>query len=370
MSAEETSIDISASIMKHIDMLKPIFPMRADIFIGDYSSQLVKGGCQNENTLTLVVEKLSKKSPKTTQEADDCDFLKIDEKAETHYWFDAKKYLSNDSSFYEQLNNKSTELEETVIVASIGEGLGSVLLPELISRLHDQNKPSVGLAIMPSQLQSPDASFNALWSLAESAKRSFPQVLIDRDLLEEYVGVDRKGSVLRGNAFLKYFIEILQAKDSFAKEFYELAKSYNLKMFTILSATGASLTIYGSLKNILDTTLVRPFAKFDLSSSSVLYALVRMPLHLKEKLTRGNIELIIHEWFKEKTNLKSAYVADPIYVDDGSDRLDIVLFLGGFNLAEMVDSQDKKVREIKNYAIKKGFVKEKEWKELIDNLAR
>ncbi len=36
----------------------------------------------------------------------------------------------------------------------------------------------------------------------------------------------------------------------------------------------------------------------------------------------------------------------------------------------MVNSADKKVKEIKNYATKKGFMKEKEWQELMTNLAK
>ncbi len=334
MSTEELSLDINASILKHIAMLKPLIPIQADIYIGDYSSQLVKEDPKNENTMTILVKKSSGKTTEPTQKTQAYDILSIDEKAEIHYWFDVQRYLSNNASFFENLKNRTKGLEEAIIVASIGEGLGSVLLPELTSRFEDQKVASVGFAIMPSELQPPDSNFNALWSLAISSSRGFPQVLIERDSLEGYVGVDRKGSVLKGNSFFNYMLEILLAKETFAQEFSELSKSFNLKMFTILSATGASLRVYGSLKNILDTTLIRPFAKFDLSSVSVLYAIVRIPLHLKEKLPRGKIELAIDEWFKEKTNLKSAYIAEPIYVDDGSDRLDIILFLGGFDLAE------------------------------------
>ncbi len=121
-------------------------------------------------------------------------------------------------------------------------------------------------------------------------------------------------------------------------------------------------------ENILDAALLRPLAAFDLSTASMLYVLVRMPLQLKETLPQSQIELSVDEWFKEKTSLKSAFVSEPVYVDDGSDRIDIVLFVGGFALANMVTSADKKVKEIKVYAAKNGYIKEREWQELIKSL--
>jgi hypothetical protein len=370
MCAEKSMLDINASILKHIAMLKPILPMRALFFVGDYSNQIFTESFleKNEDIIALMIEKSKGKKRNSTQKKRAYNSLEINEKVDTHYWYNVQDYLSN-NAFFEQMKSKPIDkLDEAIIVASIGEGLGSVLLPELTSRFKDQNIKSVGFAILPSKLQPPDADFNALWSLATSSSKSFPQVLVGRDALESFVGVDRKGIILKGNAFLSYMLEILLSKDTFVQEFSELSKTFNLKMFTILSATGASLKVYGSLKNILDTALIRPFFEFDLSTASVLYVIVRMPFHLKEKLSRGKIELTIDDWFKEKTHLKTAYIAEPVYVDDGSDRLDIILFLGGFDLSEMVISADKKVKEIKSYSLKKGFMKEKEWQELLSSL--
>lgn len=95
-----------------------------------------------------------------------------------------------------------------------------------------------------------------------------------------------------------------------------------------------------------------------------------MPFQLKEKLPRGKIELIVDEWFKEKTEVKTAYVSEPIFVDDGTDRIDIIMFVGGFDLTEMVTSEDKKVKDIKNYAAKNKFLKEKEWQDLLSHLTQ
>ncbi len=372
MCEEKLTLDVNASIRKHIEMLKSIFPRRAVISIGDYTSQLLNKSAvigKNEEDLTLFIKVNENLSGRKMSSQNENDIIGIDDKADTHYWFNVQQYIGEKDAVVEKLKNKPIDkLDGAIMVASTGEGVGSALLPDLTSRFKEAKVKTVAFAILPSQLQPPDAHFNALWSMATCADKGLTQILIDRDALEGYVGVDRKGSVLKGDLVLNYLLELVLSKERFVQEFWELSKSFNLKMFTVLSATGASLKVYGSIKNMLDTTLLRPFAVFDLSTASMLYVLVRMPLRLKDKFPRGKIELAVDEWFKDKTSLKSVHVSEPVYVEDGSDRLDIVLFVGGFDLSAMVNSVDKKVKEIRDFATKNAFVKEKEWQKLINNL--
>ena len=116
-------------------------------------------------------------------------------------------------------------------------------------------------------------------------------------------------------------------------------------MFTVLLASGVSLKIYGSLENMLNTTLLRPLFTFDLSTATLLYVLIRMPFHLKDKLPRGKIELAIANWFKDKADLESIYIADPVYVEDSSDRIDIALFVGGFDTATRFAALRKELKK-------------------------
>jgi hypothetical protein len=163
-------------------------------------------------------------------------------------------------------------------------------------------------------------------------------------------------------------LEMVLAKETFVQELSELSRAFNVKMYTVLLATGASLKIYGSIENILNTALSRALLSFDLSSASLLYVLIRMPLHFKEKLSRGKIELEIGNWFKEKASLKSIYVSEPVYVADAGDRIDVVMFVGGFDATKLFTSMEKKVSEIKNDAIKQGSIKEDEWQAIVKSL--
>jgi hypothetical protein len=158
------------------------------------------------------------------------------------------------------------------------------------------------------------------------------------------------------------------SKESLVGELSELSKTFDSKLFTLMFATGASLKVYGSIENILDTVLFKPFLSFDLSSTSLLYVLARVPYHLKEKITRGKVEMAVANWFKDKSTLQSIHVGEPVYVEDSSDRIDIALFVGGFETTKMFAAVEKRVNTLKNRAIKNGFLQEDEWKEIVKKL--
>jgi hypothetical protein len=262
------------------------------------------------------------------------------------------------------------ELHDTIILASLWEGLGSALLPTLISQFKSPNANSVALAVLPSKAEPSDAYFNAFASIGMCASSDASGVvLLDRDVVEDYVGVDRNGSRMKGDVIVNYLLEMMLAKETFTQELSELSRSFNVKLYTVLSVTGASLRIYGSFKNILNAASLNPFLTFDLSSASVLYVLVRAPLHFKSKLSREKIELATAKWSRKIANIESIYVSEPIYVDDASDRVDTVVFVGSFDLAELNAFLEKKSAKVKSETVKKGLIKEEEWEAIVKCLA-
>ncbi len=215
---------------------------------------------------------------------------------------------------------------------------------------------------MPSKIQPSDAHFNAKAALELCLATDGATVLLmDRDQIEGYSGIDRKGEPVKGNMLANYVLNLFLDKDSFVQEISELSRTFNVKFFTPLVITGASYRIYGSFENMLNTALLKPFLTFELSSASLLYVLLRMPLSMKEMLPRGRIELAITNWFKEKTSLQSIYIAEPIYTDDMTDRIDGVLFLGGFDDSKMLQGLEQKGKSLKAKAVERGFITE-DWK--------
>ncbi len=362
------------SIGKHIDQLKPRFPSQAIICIGEYPIQvLLKGSFMEENddVLPICIAKSSKDIRKWSQSRlEPYNILGLDTKLDTHFWFHVYPNIIKNDAFIARLKNKPIEnIRQAIIVASTWDGVGSALFPSLSSQLKVLNINSVAIAVLPSKAQPPDVHFNAFSSMGISVSTDVtPVLLIDRDNLENYVGVTRKGAKIIGNIFLNYLLELLLEKVTLVKELSELSRTFNIKIFTVLSATGASLRVHASLENILNTALLRPLLTFELSSASLLYVLLRIPSHLKAKLPREKIELSIANWTKDKASLKSIYFSDPIYTEDTSDRIDVVMLVGGFDVTEMFSSMEKDINAIKSDAINRGFINEEEWQGIAKSL--
>jgi len=376
IGSDQHHFDVIENIGKHIDQLKPLSPSQAIICIGEYPTQILLKGPfieKIDDVLRIFIDKSSADIRKWSQSRlEPYNILGLDTKLDTYFWFHVYPNIIKNDTFIARLKNKPiNSVRQAIIVSSIWDGIGSALLPALSSQLKVLNINSVSLALLPSKLQPPDVHFNAFSSIGISVSMdSTPVLLINRDNLENYVGVNRKGAKITGNILLNYLLELLLAKETLVQELSELSRSFNVKIFTVLSATGASLRIYGSVENVLNTALLRPLLTFDLSSASVLYVLLRIPSQLKTKLPREKIELSIVNWFKDKASLKSIYFSDPIYVEDTSDRIDVVMFVGGFNVTEMFTSMEKDIDAIKGDAIDRGFISKEEWKGIVKSLVK
>ena len=376
LSSDKQNFDIIDNIEKHIEQITPWLPSQAIVGIGKYPIQIILNGSFIDNigdVLPLFIDKSSVDIKNWSQSRlKPYNILGLDTKDDTFLWFHVYHNLIKNDMFITRLKNKPLDnVRQAIVVASLGDGVGSSLFPVLCSQLRMLNINPVALAVFPSKVQPPDAHFNAFSSMGLSISTGFtPVLLIDRDSLENYVGVNRKGAKIEGNMLINYLLELLLEKRTLGKEISEFSRSFNVNIFTALLTTGASFRIYGSIENMLNTALLKPLLKFDLSSVSILYVLLHIPSHLKIKLPREKIELSIANWFKDKVNLKSIYFSDPIYIEDTSDRIDVVMFVGGFDVTELFTSMEEKINSIKSEAINLGFISEKEWQGIAESLIK
>lgn len=374
MSDDEPQFDVFESIIKHINQLKSWVPRQAVICIGEYPSKILLKGAfidKTDDALPLFIGKSDKEIAKWSQSRLKAhNILGLDQNIDTHFWFNVLPHITKNDVVMERLKIKLVDKQcDAIMVASVWDGVGSALLPALISQLKEWNINSVALAMLPSKVQPADVHFNALSSIGMFASEDLtPVVLLDRDHLEKFVGVDRKGSIISGNTVVNYLLELMLAKETLAQELSELSRSFNVRIYTVLPVTAASLRVYGSLENMLQATLLRPLLTFDLSGASLLYVLVRMPVQFRDKLPRGKIELTMANWFKERSRLKSIYISEPIYVEDAGDRIDVVMFMGGFNVTELFTSMEKKVSAIKGNLVERGLISDEDWQGIVKNL--
>ncbi len=370
-----TLIENVENIEKNIEPLKHDLPTRALVCIGEYPINIILKGSfserKDEDILPIFVEKSFKEVAKWSKgRLDQNNIVSLEEEIDTHFWYNILPYVVENENFFAHIKSMPTaKLRSAILVSATWSGIGSSLFPILNSQFKEWNISTAGLAILPSKAQPLDGQFNSFASIGiYSSKEAATLILIDRDNLEDYSGVDRNGYTINGNTAANYLLDLMLSKETFVQELGELSASFDSKIFTVLLASGESLKIYGSIENILNTTLLKPLFTFDLATATLLYALVRMPLHLKDKLPRGKIELAIANWFKDKANLESIYLSDPIYVEDSSDRIDIGMFLGGFETATRFSALNNKITKVKNQAIKKGSITEQDWQSIVKSL--
>jgi len=374
----EITIPLTASvesIEKYTQSLKYLLPTRAVVCIGEYPINIILKADftskKNQGVLPIFVEKSSTDVIKWGQgKLESGSIICLDEDLDTHFWYDIRPFIANSQGFFAKIRNKPLEkLKGAILISSTWNGVGSALLPSLYAQFTDWNINSVALALLPSKAQPLDAQFNSFASLGMlTSKDTTIAVLLDRDNLEDYTGIDRNGFAINGNEIINYVLDLMLSKETFVPELCEISKAFGSKIFTAMLAPGVSLKIYGSLENMLNTTLTRPLLNFDLSTASLLYVLIRMPFQLKDKLPRGKIELAIDNWFKDKADLESIYIADPVYVEDSSDRIDIALLIGGFDIATRFKAVHARVEKMKNKAVKKGSITEEDWQLISKNL--
>jgi hypothetical protein len=363
------------SVEKFTQTLKYLLPTRAVVCIGEYPINiLLKGdfvGKKTKGVLPIFIEKFSKDVIKWGQgKLESGNVICLDEEIDAHFWYDILPFMASNESFFAKIKSKPLEkLKGAILVSSTWNGIGSALLPTINAQFTDWNINSVALALLPSKAQPLDGQINSFASLGRlTSKESTTAILLDRDNLEDYTGVDSNGFAINGNAITNYVLELMLSKETFVPELCEMSKAFSSKIFTVMLAPGVSMKIYGSLENMLNTTLTRPLFNFDLSTATLLYVLIRIPFKLKDNLPRGKIELAIDNWFKDKADLESIYIADPVYTDDSGDRIDIALFIGGFDIATRFKALQARVEKMKNKAVKKGAITEEDWQLISKNL--
>jgi hypothetical protein len=338
-------------------------PKKAIISISEYPSKILLNATfiGKNNILPIFISKSSKDIVKWNPTAKDFINNTISlNKADTHFWFNV---TTSGSRIASRLKRQPIEkLKSAIIVSATWDGMGSALLPRLVLQLKELNINSVALAVLPSPVQPTDGQFNMLASVGTCAAEDLPTVImVNRDNLENFIGVNRNGTVISGNSVANYFMEMWLSKEKLAQEISELAEMFDSKMFTVMLSAGASLQIYGSIENMISTALLNPLLTYDVADSKIIYALVRMPLNLKETVTQGKVELAIANCFKNIANIQTIMVTDPLYVEEENDRIDIALLVGGFDLVKMFAPIEETVQSMKDKAVKEQFITDNQW---------
>lgn len=366
MSLKDADLKMLASIRENINFIKSVLPDRAVITVGQYTLDALESSDFDEEGLTDVIRVHHKKDLEHKTVYIDPEYeVEIDTLYEPHYWFDLLEHMDAED-FYSQLDRRVHDYHDEVLtLVNLSEGSSSGLYPLLHRFLAKHEKNVLGVSLVPSMSHSSDALFNSFASTGMVAiDGSTPLLLIDQGRLEDYSGVHRVGEVLKGIDVLDYLVELLLDKRGLIRDLYKLSRNFDIDVFSALMATGCSLGIYESFRNILDVTLEQPLMEFDISTATMIYVIVRAPLYYRDEFTKGQIEYEVSQWLTESLGVDLPQICEPLFVDEFGDRVDVVILVGGFDTAKIFNDIYRRIERFSNMNLKQSLYDRELWDEI------
>ncbi len=369
--SSNTEDNLLTSLGKQIEAISPILPDKAVVTIGQYTLETLMDSpkLSEEDVYTLIRVIHKKDLQHKTVDIDPRKSLVADTLYEPHYWFDMEEYFSK-----VDLNQLLERLiygyyKEIMTLSNISEGSSSGLLPDIHRFLAQREKSTLGIAIFPSMNHSSDALYNAFSAVGRILiDNSTPLVLIDQGMMEHFNGVHRKGDVLEGKMIIDYIVDMLLDKENIIRELDRLSRSYGVNIYSPLMATGCSLDIYGSFRNILEITLEQPLMEFDLTTATMVYVLVRAPLSYQDDFQKGRLEFEVTQWLHERIGIDIPQICEPLFVDEYGDRVDVIILVGGYDTDNKFNEVYNRIERFSKMNVDQGLVDSGEWDKIREKM--
>ena len=360
-------IKLLSSLRDQIKAISPVLPDKAVVSVGQYTLETLRESekLSDPDVYTLLRIMHKKDLQHKTLEIDPEHSLQMDTMYEPHYWFDLNSYIDGvnlvevfDRLFYYYH-------KEILSLSNISEGPTSGILPHIHKHLSGKEKSTVGICVFPSMNHSGDALYNAFCTIGKiRLDASTPLILIDQGNLEEYKGVHRDGDVLENIDILDYLVDFLLDKEDIIRDLKRLSNAYNIELFSTLLASGCSMDIYESFRNILEITLEQPLMDFDITTARMLYVLVKAPMKFRDTLQKGQLEYEVSTWLQESIGIDIPQICKPIFVDEFGDRIDVVILVGGYDTKPKFGEVYRRIERFSNMNVEQELVDKEEWEKI------
>lgn len=370
MSLHAANLKLLSEIKNRINSITPDLNNRAVLTVGQYTLDALQNGSPLKSTDIIRVHHRNDLKNKSMT-LSPMESLPVETDYEPHYWFDLNKTLDTDQ-FLESLRQRLYKYhEDALTVTNIGEGCSSGVLPLIHRALAEEGKNTLAVTLIPSMGHSSDALFNAFAALGLLLnENTTPVLMVCEDNMEQYVGVHRGGSRLESMKAFDYIIKLMLENPGFLRDFYTLSSNFNIRTFTPLVASGCSLDIYGSFRNILEITLEQPLLDVDLSSSSMVYVIVKAPKAYTGMFTKGQIEYEVSQWLMKSLDVDIPGICEPIFVDELNDRVDVLILIGGFDASPVYRSMYERIERFSDMNLEQELMDAETWEQIKETLLK
>ncbi|MBI2126471.1 MAG: hypothetical protein HYU02_04045 [Thaumarchaeota archaeon] len=272
-------------------------------------------------------------------------------------WGQAEGVVKKDAALADRIGViglHDTEEEQVAMLAgALGEGLVAGVAPHLASIVKEQSPSSsrIFFGTLPSEDNPEQMLFNAYCGLARLVKSNIDAAIIMQDTgLSNLKGILRSGNEIGSDNLLPIMLDIMLGDDiDNIQEFARLSRSFRIQVYSPIFAFGRSYEIYEGLPNILEHATYNPISTFSVDSVVLSAASIRVPAGVLERVGRDSLEEQFNAWSKKKFPLLRGTSLRILTKDEPSDRLDVLLLLGGTKLDAILQPVKAGYKDFKSH---------------------
>ena len=128
-----------------------------------------------------------------------------------------------------------------------------------------------------------------------------------------------------------------------------IAKSLKVLAFSPVYVYGRSYEIYDNIKNILDDAAYFPLSPFEFESIILSIAIIRVPDNVLQNISSKRIEDDYNSWNRKRFPVLKESLLHIVPVRESSDRIDVLLLLGGAKLENIIKPLQNGYDRFKSY---------------------
>ena len=167
----EENLENTKNNKNNSDLLEKNIFQQTLLCIGEYSSKIIiQDIFQNKKgafSYPLLAGKFKKDVNEWSQSMINQKYiLSLEKNVDSHFWHQILPVFSKKNVLIDNLKKSSIDkIKGVIVLSSLWDGFGSALTPTLISQFRELNTNTIVFGIMPSQVQTSDAHFNAFSSI-------------------------------------------------------------------------------------------------------------------------------------------------------------------------------------------------------------
>ena len=335
--------------------------------IGDFGSQTLlsfKNSIHPERLNHLLVDFIDSEknsSDSTESTSNDSNYYLIDEDYDSNIntWSEFENTFSEFDKFEDKIRrvgiNNNIDEQTAIITGSIGETLVSGLTLPLIKKIKHINPKSsrIVLASLPSNNDTDQVQFNAYCGISRLVKNQKTSgdmlIVLQGNALSKMIGIDRSGKKLGYEILVPRILSLLTSNGHAINSLGKMAKSLKVLAFSPVYVYGRSYEIYDNLKNILDDAAYFPLSPFQYESIILSIVVIRVPESVLNIVSAKRLEDDYNAWNRKRFPSLKESLIQIVPVKENSDRLDVLLLLGGAKLENIVETVKPGYDRFKEY---------------------